>query len=740
MKLQSILSLLLVPALLAMASDAMADAIYMRDEGPPYEGRILGITAEGLQLEWQVSGANKHIQLKEIQRITVDGRADFNASENLVVKQEYKKALPGYNRAKRAAGKKWLREYITARQVVCCGQTDRLAQAVQHYVVLYRSNSSLLPSLAAPKIQPKGNAENATALQTIDEALTALPNGQYVKQLKELRQLIASVEAGKTVVLPTKPGAKKQPAPPTEKKHPAFREAPGRMMPVAPEKGIPSDIRGVFDQFYRSKVSNALATAGVDDDARLAQQLFDEARKRKDHPDFAAYALDHVVYLASICPDQQSLLYAALRIQKVSQLRPPKGCLARMMQIASRTADGLHVQERERWMRETWAIDASEYCALQMQAKRFKQAYETIRTLQAAYQKHFGAVPQWLSDEVEGIGFAKDFADACERCKVAVAGEGSHPQEHLFLAIYALMVDKDLSKGIHHLQASGLEEAVTLAKKLKGSARPSQAGQRSFDIGLAVVAIAKKVKGPFPQFLLWQEGKHNLRAAIVSGQLSSADQLQAEMLMEHLDGRTKAIAAKVPRVLREQLERADGGALAHAVGSDLTFFGVSLNQSRKVVYVVDRSGSMTDSIMYVKYELRRSIRALKPEQQFYVVFYSTGPASGMPGGKLVPATDVNKLSAYEFIDSIVPIGQTDPSEALTTAFKARPDIICLLTDGEFDKKIVGLIDRLNRGKKVTVHTFCYIYTGGEAILQQIAKNNGGVYKYIGEDDLESLGR
>lgn len=169
------------------------------------------------------------------------------------------------------------------------------------------------------------------------------------------------------------------------------------------------------------------------------------------------------------------------------------------------------------------------------------------------------------------------------------------------------------------------------------------------------------------------------------------------------------------------------------------FFGVG-GVAEKIVYVVDRSGSMTDSIMYVKYELRRSIRMLKPNQRFYVVFYSTGPAVGMPSGKLVPATEQNKLAAYEFIDSIVPVGQTDPSEALKQAFSVGPELIYLLTDGEFDRKIVPLIDKLNAKKDVTVHTFCFIYTGGEAILQEIAQRNGGEYKYIGEDDLEALGR
>jgi len=173
-------------------------------------------------------------------------------------------------------------------------------------------------------------------------------------------------------------------------------------------------------------------------------------------------------------------------------------------------------------------------------------------------------------------------------------------------------------------------------------------------------------------------------------------------------------------------------------GGGAEFFGVG-GVAKKIVYVVDRSGSMTDSIMYVKYELKRSIRMLRPNQSFHVIFYSTGPAMEMPSRKLVPATEANKLAAYEFIDSIVPVGQTDPSDALNRAFQNDPELIYLLTDGEFERKIVDLIDKLNAGKdKVTVHTLCFIYTSGEPILQEIAKRNNGTYKYIGENDLEGL--
>jgi hypothetical protein len=172
-------------------------------------------------------------------------------------------------------------------------------------------------------------------------------------------------------------------------------------------------------------------------------------------------------------------------------------------------------------------------------------------------------------------------------------------------------------------------------------------------------------------------------------------------------------------------------------GGGAEFFGVG-GVARKVVYVVDHSGSMTDSIMYVKFELKRSIRMLKPNQQFHVIFYSSGPALEMPSRKLMPATEGNKLAANEFIDSIVPVGQTDPSEALSRAFQQDPELIYLLTDGDFDKKIIDHIDKLNTAKKVTIHTIGFIYSIGEPILQEIAKRNAGSYRFVGENDLSEL--
>jgi len=168
------------------------------------------------------------------------------------------------------------------------------------------------------------------------------------------------------------------------------------------------------------------------------------------------------------------------------------------------------------------------------------------------------------------------------------------------------------------------------------------------------------------------------------------------------------------------------------------FFAVKSGPAARVVFVVDRSGSMTDSIDYVKYELKRSIRALAEEQLFDVIFYSSGPFVEMPPRRLADATDRNKQVAVEFVDSVIAQGQTDPSGALERAFELQPDAIYLLTDGEFDKATVGLVKRLNAAGKVKVHTIGFIYRAGEPILKDIAAQNGGEYKFVTEKDLADL--
>jgi len=182
-----------------------------------------------------------------------------------------------------------------------------------------------------------------------------------------------------------------------------------------------------------------------------------------------------------------------------------------------------------------------------------------------------------------------------------------------------------------------------------------------------------------------------------------------------------------------------GGLEGLGTGSGLGsgFFGAG-GEAGKIVYVVDRSGSMTDSIDYVKFELKRSIGELGEKKEFHVIFFSSGPPVEMPMRRLVNATDRNKQLAFEFIDGVIPQGETDPAKALERAFEVKPELIYLLTDGEFDKAIVGLVKKQNAGGQVTVHTIGFLYSMGEQVLKQIAEENGGNYKFVSEKDLATL--
>jgi len=160
----------------------------------------------------------------------------------------------------------------------------------------------------------------------------------------------------------------------------------------------------------------------------------------------------------------------------------------------------------------------------------------------------------------------------------------------------------------------------------------------------------------------------------------------------------------------------------------------------RIVYLVDRSGSMTDSIMYVKYELKRSIGELDEGSAFHVIFYSSGPPVEMPTRRLAPATERNKEMAFAFIDRIVTVGETDPSLAFERAFAVGPEVIYFLTDGEFDKAVVDQVRRLNVGREVAVHTIQFLYRIGEAerLLRQIADQNNGGYTFVSEADLARI--
>lgn len=262
----------------------------------------------------------------------------------------------------------------------------------------------------------------------------------------------------------------------------------------------------------------------------------------------------------------------------------------------------------------------------------------------------------------------------------------------------------------------------------------SYAVQPPFEYKSAVVAQSqrKTVKRPRPQHKMQDD--ETSRGKMVP---------RPSSLVRHMENPFPDVASNKMEVL-EVIGVGGGGkefggfeGLGTGSGRGSGFFGAG-GEARKIVYVVDRSGSMTDSIDYVKFELKRSIGELGEDTAFHIIFYSSGPPVEMPTRRLVAGTDRNRQLAFEFVDGIIPQGETDPSKALERAFAVRPELIYLLTDGEFDKAIIGLVKRLNVGDKITVHTIGFLYRMGEEVLKTIAEQNNGNYKFVSEADLATL--
>lgn len=172
-------------------------------------------------------------------------------------------------------------------------------------------------------------------------------------------------------------------------------------------------------------------------------------------------------------------------------------------------------------------------------------------------------------------------------------------------------------------------------------------------------------------------------------------------------------------------------------GGNVNFFGLQSAAPgvRSIVYVVDRSGSMTDTFTAVRAELKRSIGALRRSQKFHVIFYNSGEPLENPPLKPVPAIETNKRAFFEFLEGITATGGTRPERALRQALALEPDLIYFLSDGAFEPEVVDRLKEWNRDGRTKVYTIAYLDQQGRKLLEKIARENGGEFRFVTEHDL-----
>ncbi|HEX4793563.1 MAG TPA: hypothetical protein VH370_07225 [Humisphaera sp.] len=172
--------------------------------------------------------------------------------------------------------------------------------------------------------------------------------------------------------------------------------------------------------------------------------------------------------------------------------------------------------------------------------------------------------------------------------------------------------------------------------------------------------------------------------------------------------------------------------------------------AKKIVFVCDATGTMVPKMGALRINLSKTVNDLRASQQFDVIFFSDDRPYALSNwlkqpGVLVQANAPGKLSVNNFITTIVPRLEGGPLAAVELALKEKPDLIYILTDGEFpdSQKAVEIIHRLNKDH-IKINTIAFINNddikhhvdvGFKKILKDIASDNGGTFNDVNPDEL-----
>jgi hypothetical protein len=182
--------------------------------------------------------------------------------------------------------------------------------------------------------------------------------------------------------------------------------------------------------------------------------------------------------------------------------------------------------------------------------------------------------------------------------------------------------------------------------------------------------------------------------------------------------------------------------------TEVKFMGLDAVAARRIVYVVDASGSMMLHLSTVLEELERSLRKLHPKQMFGIVFFQNKKSIAVPPkGKLVYANAANIEKAMRWIGTsgkAIPTGGSNPIVAIKTAMRLEPEVMYLLSENitgagsyevpqeELLEAINGLnpVDTRNGLRKVQINCIQYLSEDVNGTMEKIAKIHGGDDGYV----------
>jgi hypothetical protein len=163
-------------------------------------------------------------------------------------------------------------------------------------------------------------------------------------------------------------------------------------------------------------------------------------------------------------------------------------------------------------------------------------------------------------------------------------------------------------------------------------------------------------------------------------------------------------------------------------------------RARKIIFVLDATGSMMASFDALRVQIRTTIVSMRPPQSFNLIFINEHVPVLSPA--LLFATPESKRRAIDFVDAVAPRGPTDPLPALEKAFAQKPDLIYFLIDpSDFpDKKaVLDLVAAKAAGRRIKMNIIAFEGHDpeNEAFLKSLAEKTGGEYRFVTGQELEA---
>jgi hypothetical protein len=151
-----------------------------------------------------------------------------------------------------------------------------------------------------------------------------------------------------------------------------------------------------------------------------------------------------------------------------------------------------------------------------------------------------------------------------------------------------------------------------------------------------------------------------------------------------------------------------GGRGASLAGSGTMFFGTP-GAGTSVCFMCDNSRSYDEGgFEMVVGELMRSVASLKPDQSFFVVFFSDEAYpmfSPDAASSMMPATDENKRKLHSWLGSVEKrTGGQGLRDAMEIVESLQPASVCFLSDGDHSESLVHRLVSADLGGAV-VNTF-----------------------------------